>query len=1400
MPYKFSRLKKGYLLLIVVALFTISLYATKIVFNSVINKEETEEKSVGDVNETMDYPFEVRWDDKDFESNRPSSITYNLYNVLDENTVVSTVTLTPSNVDTEDPNKWNGTFTNIRKYNDDETEASYIIKQQSLNNYIQKYDVKEPDTVCVEFGNNVFGGDTTKSIKLMGVIRYIYHYSSSFSYETWDYFNTINKRTGDTDFYYEDLANKTICTCAANGEKNIYFQGDDVTLDIKNIYTARRGLDKDDSSTWADYSNTHMVHDLQVVDEYLGKNYPTTLRDGYTRYTWDSNYSNIPGANVITNNYNKINLKFDAYWEDEGHESNRPTSSEYYLYRKDNQNNIVKTITLTNSNADPNDSNHWIGSFDNVDAFDLEGNKIEYVVRQKDTPNYINSYDSNEGYSITFNENAITGYYAALQLFFYDDINDIWRQFNYEEYDGIGKVISGKTINAKFENEYNLPIYDTTYGAPSRYSRADLRKFETHQIEKFVGNNYPESPHPIIYYEDFSYEYRYSLSNHTQKMYLFYSGASWGGQYGIKIDSIKTIGNETIVTSRYNVRSLDITKKWEDEGHENERPSTTIVDIYDAKKPDQIVRTVEITPSDRVDDYTWKKTIQNLPIYDSDLQEIEYLIKERTVDGYKAIYDFDEYYNALAIQFGPNADIYGAFVSYHTKNSNGEDVLRDVYCSGYSYCTAEPDRPEYDKISNRTVYVPKREFEIYVDAYNRYKFNVEDITLVHIDNYGEDFYNSGNSMSRKILISSTTYEDYPSLNYRFPYNIGALFKYTWNGSTVPRKNASIIINKYDKTSYEFTKEWDDVGNEDNRPTSIRYNIYNELDENTVVKSLTLTSSNENPDNRYEWNGIFTGIPKYNSDMSIAKYVVKEETLDKYQTSSRYEYNRICIKFGNNVFSDDPDRSIHFYVGNKNSMNEENPFERMYLLKNENLNSDVEIDNTYFYKNDLQNKDICLPVENGFDDFYIIDVEQKQSSHSWYYYTGNLTNLDIVDIYRSYDTNNYHLIKLDANLLMFYPSLEFNNNTELPNITEMDKFIHYKWEGNFRGKQIITNVANMRQEGYIKEFVDEGVEYNRPKEIVFGLFVDDDPIPKEMTTLHTSTCINNKCNIEFKNVKDKDSDGNPISYIIKEISDYGYTVTYEDDKVINTANPVNVKFRKENIGHDILRGAKFEIYNKSGDKIIEFISKDTETTIKLIPSEYVVKEVEAPTGYSRSQDITFTVNENGTVVIDGKTENVVNIVNEPLKEKYDITIKKTLKTNETKDFTFEISITDFNGVLEYVGDRGGTITFNNNKATVNIGYNQTITIKDIPTGSKYEIKELGDDYLITVVGNNKGTLNRNEYIEFINEPKEVPANGEEKEVPTPITGVFNILSYIAGILLLLLSVFLIYYSKKQMKRR
>ena len=794
-----------------------------------------EEVLLGDVNELIDYTFEVKWNDTDYSSNRPNSVTYNLYNVLDEETSLGTVTLTSANVDPNDSNTWIGTFNNVRKYNDDESRAKYIIKQQELSSYVQKYDVDDVDSLCVEFGSNVFGGDTTKSINLVGIIKRFrpYYSGSSEGSVGNEYYHLSNQRTNDTNFYYEDLSNKTICIYSTYGEKNIYFEGDeDITLDIKNVYPANRELNPYDNSNWIDYYDYFYLRNLEVKEEYTGKNYPTQLKGGYTRYTWDKSVDNYPGANIITNNYNKYNFKFDAYWEDEGNENLRPTSAEYYLYRKDNQNNVLKTITLTSANADPNDSYHWTGVFNDVDAYDQQGNRIEYVVRQKNVPNYINSYDSNEGYSIKFNEKAITGHYTALQLFFYDYKTDKWRQFNYEEYDGIGEIISGKTISVDFSKDYNFSNYEYNGGVPYDYDNPRLQDFETHQVEHFVGNNYPESHHPLAIYEYFTYEYRYSLSNHTQRMYLFYNGASWGGEYGIKIDSITTLGDETIVTSRVNLRDLEITKKWDDDGHASERPSTTTIDIYNSNDRNTIVKTITMSNSDRVNDNTWKKTITNLPKYDDNLQEIEYIIVERPISGYKAIYDFDEYYNALAVSFGENMDLYDIYIRYETTDTYGDTVYRNVSCPGRSYCYTSNSTPSYgrDNITNRTIYVPKREFYIIIDTgYNNpetFRFNITDITLAHIDNYGEDFYDSGYDISGTVPMKPTTYEEYPLLDFALQPYRRYNFKYTWNGSTVPKKNANIIINKYDKTSFEFKKTWDDIGNEDARPETVKYNIYN----------------------------------------------------------------------------------------------------------------------------------------------------------------------------------------------------------------------------------------------------------------------------------------------------------------------------------------------------------------------------------------------------------------------------------------------------------------------------------------------------------------------------------------------------------------------------------------------
>ena len=1375
MPYKIERLKPIYLFILLTTIFTLGLFTEKTLIQTVFSKKErTEEIMVGDVNETMNYSFEVVWDDKDYETNRPTSVTYNLYNVLDENTIVSTVTLTSANVDNNDTNKWVGTFNDIRKYNDDESLAEYIIKTDyNFSDYLITYNKTNYNGLCIKFGDNVFNGDPSKKVRILGS-RFI-----NSGWQGWSYF----KNNDSNDYYYSDLSGKTMCVPINMNtdsafwyfeRKAVFFEGDIYNLNIEYIYPT----DKSEYGYVYDGGKTFP----NIYDIYSGDNYPNNNSKEVVKYKWveEGISYNFPQSNVIRYSRRNFNLNFDKYWDDDGYETNRPSSSEFYLYRKDDQNSIIKTVTLTSTNADVNDSSHWLGVFNNIPKYDSNGKIIEYVVREKAIPNYVNSYDSEDGITIKINEQSDIVKVYTLNMIYCQPIGENCKKIVTDverESSHLGEFIAGLTIKISPKNDdiKFKDIYEQDWNHFNSYAQMS----DLHSVQNLINNEYPENIHPFKTGDSYGWHYKHSLSKQSGEFYLSFDSASWGPGYGLKIDEIATYGNETIITSTINLTEIEITKIWEDEEDRSFRPTKTTIDIYNEKNPNVIVRTIEITNSDSTGDYTWKKKVSNLPKYNEDLTECKYLFSERKVDNYKSIYDVDwNKYNGLAVTF--------------SEDSNGGPYIGFVDDQGQFYYV---DRASYgftgssDYHAGHTISVKAKNVRLDLSDYvHRLKITNIVPTIVEYD-FFKTHTLGGTPLPRE------TFNNYVEYNESMKF---CMWDYEWNGSLTPIEDGYIIKNRLDRTSYEFTKQWDDAGNEDGRPESIRYNIFNEKDENNVVKTVSITGDSENPNNRYEWNAVATGLPKYNDDGSLARYIAKEEILDKYKTDYDNEYNSVCIKFGNEVFNDDDTRTLNFFVKKRDSY-------EYHALKNKNAVGSNNPED--FYKLDLQNKEVCLPLYKDSNDFYLYSLYYKVAQYiiggqlySYEYETVNLMNLNIIDIYKKHTTEDYEFVDNGRSSELFSRTKDnFDNMGELPDVSDTGRNIHYTWiDDNPYGKQIITNHANMREEGYIKEFHDTGYEYNRPKEIVFGLYVENDPIPKEMVTVNTSMCINNKCNIEFKNVRDKDNDNNPINYIIKEISDYGYDVTYENDKVINTANPVEVKFRKENIKKELLSGAKFEIYNKSNEKIYEFTSTNSETKVKLLPSSYTIKEVTPPEGYTRSNDINFIVNKDGTITINDKTESVVSIVNEPVKSYYDITLKKTMEGNDNKEFTFEVNIEGVEDPLEYTGDRTGTIT--NGKGTFKLGANQTITIKNIPAASKYEIKELENDYEVEIVGESKGTLDRNETIEFINTPKEEPYVPDEKEEPTPITGLYNITTYIIGILLLIASIFLIVYSKKQITKK
>ncbi|WP_415330103.1 SpaA isopeptide-forming pilin-related protein [Clostridium perfringens] len=128
---------------------------------------------------------------------------------------------------------------------------------------------------------------------------------------------------------------------------------------------------------------------------------------------------------------------------------------------------------------------------------------------------------------------------------------------------------------------------------------------------------------------------------------------------------------------------------------------------------------------------------------------------------------------------------------------------------------------------------------------------------------------------------------------------------------------------------------------------------------------------------------------------------------------------------------------------------------------------------------------------------------------------------------------------------------------------------------------------------------------------------------------------------------------------------------------------DIAISKQDLGGKELPGAKIEIKNEDGSKIIEkWTSSNQEKHIYLKPGNYIFHEEAAPNGYLKVTDITFTVDNNGNVkvVSFGKDDKVVSernklIVTDKDDTKEVIFSKQDLGGNELAGATIELKKAD-----------------------------------------------------------------------------------------------------------------------------
>ena len=189
--------------------------------------------------------------------------------------------------------------------------------------------------------------------------------------------------------------------------------------------------------------------------------------------------------------------------------------------------------------------------------------------------------------------------------------------------------------------------------------------------------------------------------------------------------------------------------------------------------------------------------------------------------------------------------------------------------------------------------------------------------------------------------------------------------------------------------------------------------------------------------------------------------------------------------------------------------------------------------------------------------------------------------------------------------------------------------------------------------YTVVFNDSGYEYNRPAVMKFGLYEQGSTNPKVIITLEKNKCKKTSCNITFENVRETDDNGNTINYIVKEIGDYGYNVTYEGDRIINDLNLKEVSIDLFDTRNNRVVDSVLAIIDVNGNEILTTTTGVKTSTIKLLRGQYTLTEKNSPKGYKRFKDIEFKLLDDGRLEINGALQDKFTIIKEDLNIKINL---------------------------------------------------------------------------------------------------------------------------------------------------
>lgn len=589
---------------------------------------------------------------------------------------------------------------------------------------------------------------------------------------------------------------------------------------------------------------------------------------------------------VNINTKSTTDLPVKKIWLDEGYENKRPSSVTVGIYNKNNMNTPVKTITM--SGADATDAHTWQKNV-TLPMVDANGELIEYRLKENELPNYKTTYDASEK----------EGYYIDFDKF---EMFESGFGVNVVRTDEHGNQVIYSPNSYAFTNfmegatkDYTLTHADTTFtGVVKLYNDMlyqGVASYSTREWERagshfyYDGKDIIETRHPFEQGDAAIYEYRLS-ENSDERLVFVMNTQSWGDYYGFKIKEISPIGNEDTIVNRYINVPIDIPfeKQWDDAGYEDKRPTSIEFDLY---RNGEKIKSKTVTASDN-----WKGSFSGEMKYDDNGKAYAYVVREGKAiakDGnvYKTTYTKPDepYFNALEIKFKDFRD------SELTNNNNFPEIY---FSDENGWWKVKHHSLTSHYIDGLIVQVPATNFLLRASSTsNSFMVQAEYIKPIHLDEnlqslYAncEKSYGTPEPYSYHQCYYSTTPDDLPLIKYKLQ-NGGSSKVYYWrfeleDGYAVSEGEKTVATNKYETIDFPVNKYWN-VKDASTIPVSeVEFELVNAKNPDKVIKTLKLTNQNKQSApsayiNGEVWTGTFEGLPKYNSDGTLAVYQVREKS-------------------------------------------------------------------------------------------------------------------------------------------------------------------------------------------------------------------------------------------------------------------------------------------------------------------------------------------------------------------------------------------------------------------------------------------------------------------------------------------------------------------------------------------